>query len=338
MTSRELVYRTLEFKRPKRIPRHIWLLPWAEQEYPKDCQRIRAAYPDDIVVPEFQFRYKPKTVGDSYAVGTYIDEWGCIFENIQRGVIGEVKKSQLNDITEWEKVRVPEELLTFDIEEINAWCAQSEKFVFAGCCPRPFERLQFICGSTNVYLNLATWPSEFDKLLKKIHQFYLENVERWCQTNVDAIFFMDDWGSQNSLLISPVMWRSVFKPLYKAYIDIAHKYGKKVFMHSDGYIIDIFPDLIELGLDAINSQIFCMGIENLAAFRGKITFWGEIDRQHLLPYASLDEIREAVKNIGKALYSNGGIIAQCEFGPAAKPENVETVFEEWDKFSKTAEK
>ena len=53
-------------------------------------------------------------------------------------------------------------------------------------------------------------------------------------------------------------------------------------MHSDGNILKIYPQLIELGLDAINSQIFCMGVENLEPFAGKITFWGEMDRQHLL--------------------------------------------------------
>jgi len=332
MTSRELVYKTLEFKKPQRVPRQLWLLPWAEYKYPMDCQRIRTEYPDDIVGPKFEFRHKPKTVGDPYSVGTYIDEWGCIFENIQKGVIGEVKQNLLNDICEWEKVRLPEELLSFDIEQINAWCAQTEKFVLAGCCPRPFERLQFICGSTNVYMNLVSWPSEFSKLLKRIHRFYVEKVTRWCQTNVDAIFFMDDWGSQSSLLISPVMWRKIFKPLYKDYIDIAHKYGKKAFMHSDGYIVDIFPDLIELQLDAINSQIFCMGVEKLAAFRGKITFWGEIDRQHLLVDGNKADIRCAVEKVRDLLYVNGGVIAQSEFGPGAKPENIRTVFESWNNF------
>jgi uroporphyrinogen-III decarboxylase len=271
-------------------------------------------------------------MGDPYSVGTYVDEWGCIFENIQQGVIGEVKKYLLNDISEWEKVRLPEELLSFNIEQINVWCAQTEKFVLAGCCPRPFERLQFICGSTNIYMNLTIWPSEFSKLLKRIHEFYIEKVTRWCQTNVDAIFFMDDWGSQSSLLISPVMWRKIFKPLYKDYIDIAHKYSKKAFMHSDGYIIDIFPDLIELGLDAINSQIFCMDVEKLGAFRGKITFWGEIDRQHLLVDGDKVDIRCAVEKIQDLLYANGGVIAQSEFGPGAKPENIQTVFESWNNF------
>jgi len=57
--------------------------------------------------------------------------------------------------------------------------------------------------------------------------------------------------------------------------------GKKIFMHSDGHTLDIYPDMVELELDAFNSQIFCMGVQELAPFAGKITFWGEIDRQHV---------------------------------------------------------
>ncbi len=62
-------------------------------------------------------------------------------------------------------------------------------------------------------------------------------------------------------------------------------------MHSDGYTFRIFPDLIDLGLDAFNTQIFCMGVDKLEQFKGKITFWGEIDRQHLLVDASPEEVK-----------------------------------------------
>jgi uroporphyrinogen-III decarboxylase len=149
---------------------------------------------------------------------------------------------------------------------------------------------------------------------------------------VDAIGIMDDWGSQNALLTSPEIFRKFFKPMYKEYVDIAKSYGKYVFMHSDGYITEIFPDLIEIGIDALNSQIFCMDIKELGEkFRGKITFWGEIDRQDLLPRGSQEDIEKAVSTVFNELYENGGVIAQCEFGLEAKPENVINVFNSWDK-------
>ena len=157
---------------------------------------------------------------------------------------------------------------------------------------------------------------------------FRKEVELWSKTDVDAIMFMDDWGAQFNLLISPSMWREIFKPLYKDYIDIAHRHGKYAFMHSDGHILAIIPDLIELGLDALNSQIFCMGPENLKQFRGQITFWGEMDRQWLLPHGTPEEIDAAVREVAAALYQRGGVIAQCEFGPGAKP-GVRQLFATW---------
>ncbi|MGM0414820.1 MAG: uroporphyrinogen decarboxylase family protein, partial [Bacillota bacterium] len=165
----------------------------------------------------------------------------------------------------------------------------------------------------------------------EIHEFYLKEIKAWCQTDIDGIFLMDDWGAQNTLLVNPREWKNIFKPLYKEYIELAHKHNKYAFMHSDGHITDIIPDLIELGLDALNSQLFCMNIEEIGKqYGGKITFWGEIDRQHLLPSASQKEIDEAVKRVYRHLYQSGGVIGQCEFGPGAKPDNVWQVYKSWD--------
>jgi hypothetical protein len=117
--------------------------------------------------------------------------------------------------------------------------------------------------------------------------------------------------------------------MYKDYIDIAHGAGKKMFMHSDGHTLSIYPHLVELGLDAFNSQIWCMGIDNLRPFAGKITFWGEMDRQHKLPEATPGQIDAAVREWHAKLWKDGGCIAQCEFGAGAKPENVRQVFATW---------
>jgi hypothetical protein len=144
---------------------------------------------------------------------------------------------------------------------------------------------------------------------------------------------MDDWGAQSALLISPALWRQYFKPMYRDFAQIAHSTGKKIFMHSDGHILSIYPDLIEIGIDALNSQLFCMGIENLKPFAGKITFWGEIDRQHLLPNGTVNDIDQAVTKVYENLWHNGGCIAQCEFGPGGKPENVRQVYESWDRLT-----
>ena len=56
-------------------------------------------------------------------------------------------------------------------------------------------------------------------------QFYCDLLEKWAKTDVDALSFMDDWGSQRSLLISPAMWERMFLPMYREYIEIAHSHS-----------------------------------------------------------------------------------------------------------------
>ena len=338
MTSRELVHRTLEFNNfGNRAPRQLWALPWAENTYPEDYRTIVRDFPADITGPVFSYREKGIAQGDPYEIGESIDAWGSHFVNIQRGVHGEVKNPIIPAEDEnWDdtgKVHFPSEWLDFDIDEVNSFCKSTDKFVLSGCCPRPFEQLQFMRGSQQLFMDLALRPPGFLKFIKKMHAFYCELLEKWAKTDVDALNMMDDWGTQRGLLIHPDTWTEIFKPLYKDYIEIAHNNSKKMFMHSDGHTLAIYPHLVELGLDAFNSQIFCIGVENLAPFRGKICFWGEMDRQHLLASPDPADITKAVEKVHDTLWHNGGCIAQCEFGAGARPENVRRVFESWNKIT-----
>lgn len=330
MTSRERVHAALTFSGPDRTPRHLWVSPWARIHYPDAVEALTRDLPADIGASPARYEKQPVREGDMYRIGTYRDEWGCVYENVQNGVHGEVKTPLIRTWDDISRVRPPVETLTFDHELANSACRASDKFMNAPCCPRPFERMQFLRGSENLYMDFYENPDQVKGLIDIVHSFYMKELDAWTDTAVDGIMFMDDWGAQNALLIAPAMWRELFLPLYKDYISLAHSKGKKAFMHSDGFILDIYPDLIDAGLDAINSQIFCMGVDRLAVYKGKITFWGEIDRQHILPSPESSVVRDAVRSVRDSLGSNGGVIAQCEFGPGARPDNVRTVFETWD--------
>ncbi len=129
--------------------------------------------------------------------------------------------------------------------------------------------------------------------------------------------------------MSPAAWRWLFKPICGELCGIARQAGKFVFVHSDGWILDILPDLVEMGVDALNSQISCMGAPALGGFRGQITFWGDSDLEAVLASGSPDDVRRAVRETRDHLYAEGGVIAQCEFGLGARPENVLEVFCCW---------
>ena len=336
-TSREIVQRCLSFEKPERIPRDLWVLPWAERRYTATIEEIRTLYTLDFTESNYLYPPSPRIKGDPYAIGTYTDEWGCSFENIQEGVIGEVKEPIVTDLSNWRSVQPPFEQLPTDegraLDLINRSCGATDRFVFANICPRPWDRFQFLRGTENALTDLLEWGDKVSGLLKLIHEFYLIEMEFWIKSDVDAIKFMDDWGGQDQLLIDPDIWREIFKPMYRDYCELAHSSDKFAFMHSDGFITPIFPDLIDSGVDALNSQLFCMDIPDLARIaKDRITFWGEIDRQRVLPSPDPNVGREAVRFVAKHLYDpNGGIIAQFEFTPGSNPDTARVLFEEWER-------
>ena len=332
LTPRERVILTLNHQPVDRAPRNLWPLPGIEMFHEDELHAMLALYPEDFRKPDFTYPPGIKASGDKCEVGEYTDAWGCIWRVAQRGIIGEVRLSPLADWTELAHYTPPYDILDdADMSDVNRGCASTDKFVLAGSVTRPFERIQFLRGTEALFLDLGYGSPEVAILLRMLHDFYCREMCMWADTDVDGVSFMDDWGAQTNMLVSPQIFRDMFKPMYRDYCDILHSKGKYAFFHSDGFITPIIPDLIEVGIDALNSQLFCMDIEQLGKqFSGKITFWGEIDRQYILPFGTADEVRDAVRRVRRALdHGRGGVIAQCEWGLNVPSPNIAAVFDEW---------
>ncbi len=332
MNARERVGRTLDFQPVDRAPRELWALPGVPRYRKPEYQAMLQRFPSDFAAPGGRYGRSLRQRGAPAEVGSYIDEWGCEWQVGEPGVIGEVKYALLAEDSAVNRYEPPWELLReADLSQVNAICAATDCFVRAGTHVRPFERMQFLRGTEKLFMDMAYGSMEFDILRHRLHAFFLEEVAMWCGTGVDGISFMDDWGAQTTLLVSPDMWRALFKPLYKDYCTLIHAAGKRVFFHSDGFITPIIEDLIEIGIDALNSQLFCQDIEELGRrFSGRITFWGEIDRQRILPFGTPPEVYAAVNRVREAFdHGQGGLIAQCEWGMRDPAANIAAVFEAW---------
>lgn len=349
MDSRERVYRALRFMGPDRAPRDLWVVMATDMLRGDQVDAILARFPMDVTYcsPEGGWNFRRKrneglctfTYGRSdrargipYEVGCYIDDWGVPFEVAEVGVFGEVKHPPLADWSALDRFSPPWEVLDgANWEAANSFCGRTDRFVISVSATKPFERMQFLRGTEALFADLAWGSAEALRLRDMVHGFCLRDIALWCKTDVDGICFLDDWGTQNALLISPKMWRALFKPLYAEYCRMIHAAGKLAFFHSDGHIAAILPDLIEIGVDALNSQLFCMDIEELGReYKGRITFWGEIDRQFALPFGTPDDVRKAVRRVRRALDSSkGGVIAQLQFGKYDPFENIVAAFEAW---------
>ena len=353
MTSRERVISALTFGAPDRVPRDPWALPAVQMERADEWRELLHEFPPDMTgVTGATYGTSRYHRGMEISQGSYpgpwgfhskrvpldatgrkfIDSWGCTWEVSQPGVIGEVKEPLLSDWKNLDDYAVPWELLRdADFSRVEETCASTDQFVRAGTETRPFERMQFLRGSEQVLLDLAYGAPELLKLRDMLHEFFCAEMEAWSRTAVDGIAFMDDWGTQNALLISPSMWRELFKPLYRDYVEIIHSTGKYALFHCDGNITEILPDLVEIGIDAVNAQLFSMNIESIGTrLAGKICFWGEIDRQQVLPFGTEDDVCNAVHRVRKSLeLPEGGTIAQCEWGTGDPAGNIRVVYDEW---------
>lgn len=334
MNSKERVLAALSFKRTDRLPRNLWILPAAARKFREQHQRLIARYPMDISHPRYHMPIGSRQQGNPETDYEYVDKWGCGWKTLQAGIIGEVVHPPIREWSDLDSYEPPYEVLGKGMEEVNRSCEKNPYFLLGCTQPRLFERCQFLRGTEQFMLDLAYGDERVRGLIERVADYYKAELEIWSRTDVDALGFMDDWGTQKGLLISPAMWREYFKPHYRDFCQIIRSGGKSVFMHSDGMIEAIYPDLIEIGVQVLNSQLFCMDIEKLGRlYGGKIVFHGEIDRQHILPKGTREEVRAAVRRLRQAFSGfEGGVIALCEWGPDCPPENIEAVYEEFDRW------
>jgi uroporphyrinogen decarboxylase len=336
MESRERVIRTLKFNCPDRLAVDLWILPATFLQYGKAVEELLETYERDIaaVTGPLDIPANPK----AYEIGSYTDDWGCAWTNLQAGIIGEVKKPVFDTFDQIDAYRSP--VGKFQKQWQEYWpeldrkisgLRDQGKFILGGWISI-FEKMQFLRGTENLYCDLAEQSDEFFKLAEMVMDFYREYLKAWLETDVDGITFGDDWGSQRALLISPNLWKKIFKPMYQELFEMIKAKGKYIFFHSDGYIMDLYPELIELGVNAINSQLWCMGVEKVAEkFAGKITFWGEISRQNILPKGTPEEVRAAAETMKKYLFVNGGgLIGQSETGRDVPLENIRALLTCWN--------
>lgn len=179
----------------------------------------------------------------------------------------------------------------------------------------PLERAFAMQGMDTFLLNLAIYPDFARALLEKTAQLCKELMEPFLEelgSNVDIIKIGDDLGTQDSLLMSPEMYREILKPIHADYISfIKERTDAKLFFHTDGDVVPLIDDFIEMGVDILNPiQTSAGKMADLAGLKkrfGKnIIFAGGIDTQRVLPEGSQADVRDEVKRVIGLLGEGGG--------------------------------
>lgn len=177
-------------------------------------------------------------------------------------------------------------------------------------------------------------------LMDKVLEYHFACGKKMIELGVDMIWTGDDFGTQKGMMISPNLWREVFKPRMQHLFKELKRMNPKVEMayHSCGSIVSIIPDLIEIGVDVLNPiqpQAKGMELGRLKRkFGDKLVFFGGVDEQKILPFGSVQEVEEEVKlRVAQAGEGGGFIIAPAHnIQPDTPLQNIYAYFEAVKKY------
>lgn len=206
-----------------------------------------------------------------------------------------------------------------------------DTFKVVGISFTMYERGWSLCGIEDMLAYFVEEPEFVHELFEKIYEYNLGILRIILEYDIDAVCFGDDWGQQKGMLMGPKHWREYIKPQMKKMYQYVKDKGKFVIQHSCGDIQEIFEDLIEIGLDVYQTfqpEIYSME-KVKAEIGGKLTFWGGISTQMLLPFATPDKVREVViKTVGIMGKDGGYILAPTHTVTGdVPPENIEMLVE-----------
>lgn len=216
---------------------------------------------------------------------------------------------------------------------------RNDRFTFFGFGFCMFERAWSLAGMENVLLSMVASPDQLNALLDDICEHFLILVDVALEYDIDGIYFGDDWGQQHGLIMGPAHWRKFIKPRMAKLYDRVKKKNKFVLQHSCGDCHEIFPDLIEIGLDCY--QTFQPEVYDIVKMKNlygdKISFWGGISTQQCLPRCSPLEVQSEIKRIVNIMREGGGLIIAPTHAltPDIPPENILAmleVFKNQDRF------
>lgn len=330
MTSRERVRKAIGFDYPDRPPISHAILPSAILKHGDGLRAILAEVQEDFgwdYLPDLPLEKFPPY----YRKGRNRDGLGVLWECSEDGEYGLPVEKPLADWSSYAAYRWPAwEVKPPDYRLYSGhMVGKDPRWYSRGGWITFFETMQELRGFEDLLTDIALGESAAFELRDGMMAHNMGLIDRFLKLDYDGIHFADDWGTQSSLMVNPELWRSFFKPCYKAMFDRVLSAGIDVHFHSDGYIADIIPDLIELGAKVINCQSNCMGNEEIGRrFKGRICFRTDLDRQKTMTYGSPQDVRRHIGEVFHALGSGkGGIIACGEIGRDTPLDNIKAMYD-----------
>jgi uroporphyrinogen decarboxylase len=238
----------------------------------------------------------------------YSDEFGSVWKTL----------NQVPHLIEYPLIKPTLKNYSFPEFIIDEYIADIEKFfadhhqcfVLCGMTQGFYDRGWSLRGTENFLIDFIENPLFVEQLFEALTDYYLKLLDKIARFPFDGIRFGDDWGAQRGMLMGPNRWRQFLKPGLAKIFDKARRQGLVVMVHSDGDIMEIIPDLIEMGVQILNPiQPECMDIFKIKRLFGKkLCLNGGISSQYTLPLGTAAGVRQEVSACLRYLAHGGGYV------------------------------
>jgi uroporphyrinogen-III decarboxylase len=260
------------------------------------------------------------------------DAWGCLWHFPGMGLDGQVIEHPLDD---WEKMKtwkppsaaehaaaIRKQVESLPEDQRPRHASLEHGFLFL--------RLTYLRGFDNFMLDVGEDNPKIFELRDIVADYWYEVTKARIECGARHISAGDDLG----LPISPESWRELIKPAYKRIFSLARDRGYTVHLHTDGYIVDIIHDLLEIGVTDLNPQELVNGIDNLAKLlKGKAHISLDIDRQSVTVFGTPEKIDAHIKRCIQTLGSpQGGLSFVWGVYPGTPIENIEAAVRAMEKY------
>jgi len=295
MTTRKaIVDRAIKFGHPSRIPVLFW-----------NCDQTEG----DAIVYHLSL---DKEDDD----GRLANEWGYRLESLDDGTMGHPTEPHLPGWEAADRFRAPPLGEDERMARVPAYLEECEdRYRLASLDLSGFTVYTLLRGFENSMTDFLIEPGRAGHLIDLILDFECRLMALAARHKFHGIHFADDWGTQTGLMISPELWRRLFKHRYRHQFAVAHALGLHVWFHCCGDFADIAGDFHEIGVDVLNiSQPNVVDIPAVATrLRGKQCFLMPISYQTVSIHGTPQEIHAEARRLHDLLATEaGGFIGYVE--------------------------
>jgi hypothetical protein len=189
-----------------------------------------------------------------------------------------------------------------------------------------YMRLFYLRSFEGFMVDIATDDPRLKSLIEIVLRYNLKLIEKNIECGVEMMSFGDDLGLQKALPMSPEKWRMYVGPCFERMFGVCGQHNVDVYLHTDGHILEIVPDLIRAGATILNPQIGANGLDGLERVaKGKVCISLDLNRQ-LFPFLDPAGIREHIVGAVERLsLPAGGLMLSAECGPDVPLDNIRAI-------------